>query len=322
MTMRLHAIEKVCKCRREQRDAFGMALALSNSLMSIWLREISTVPGSTRKRRCDCGQVRDAGGSAYSIYSLGEIARLRGDSAEATRYLTDSLARFEALGEKIGLAYTACSLGDLASQAGDTARAADLLSRSLRTRTEMGDKRGVIECLEAFAIAAIRSGADQLGFRLLGAAGAERVVLSCPVPPSTQHAYDRALAAGRARLGEAAVDALREEGGLLDPTQALLLAREILGAPRSEVSHHVGCHTRRRACQRGDHRIGRGTGGGHQVLSDDRRSGSSRRQRRIPGAGSRSDPAWSENSPSPSAGRCRRGAGATIFMPRSWPAGP
>ena len=33
------------------------------------------------------------------------------------------------------------------------------------------------------------------------------------------------------------------------------------------------------------------------------------------------NPAWSENSPSPSASRRRRGPGSTIFVPRWWPAG-
>ena len=93
---------------------------------------------------------------------------------------------------------------------------------------EIGDKRGVIECLEALAIAAIRSGEDQAGIRLLGAAWAERETLSCPVPPSTQNEHERALAGGRTRLGAPAVDALHEEGRLLTPEQAHVLAYEIV----------------------------------------------------------------------------------------------
>jgi hypothetical protein len=92
----------------------------------------------------------------------------------------------------------------------------------------MGDKRGVIECLEALGMAAIRSGEDEAGTRLLGAARAERETLSCPVPPSTQNEHDRALAAGRTRLGAGAIDALHEEGRLLTPEQALMLAYEIV----------------------------------------------------------------------------------------------
>jgi hypothetical protein len=101
----------------------------------------------------------------------------------------------------------------------------------------MGDKRGVVECLEALAVAAIRLGEDEAGARLLGATRAEREMLSCPVPPSTQNEHDRALVAGRIRLGAGTVDALQEEGRLLTPEQALALAYEIVdrlgaGEPR------------------------------------------------------------------------------------------
>jgi non-specific serine/threonine protein kinase len=215
--------------RQVRHDSFGMALSLTN------LGDVHLAQGdsnSAQEYQEEALRLRelvhDAVGSAYSVYNLGEIARLRGDTAVAARYLTDSLHRFEALGEKFGIAYTECSLGELASQQGDPARAAQWLRRALRTRTEIGDKRGVIECLEASAIAAIRSGEDHSGVRLLGAAWAEREALSCPVPPSAQDEHERVLAAGRTRLGAAAVDALHEEGRRLTPEQALALSYEIL----------------------------------------------------------------------------------------------
>jgi len=215
--------------RQAQHDSFGMALCLAN-LGDVLLAQGDFAGAQEYQEEAlrlrDL--VHDAVGSAYSVYNLGEIARLRGDSAEAARYVTDSLSRFEALADTLGVAYAECSLGDLASQKGDTARAAQLLERALRTRKEIGDKRGVIECLEALAIAAIRLDEDHTGTRLLGAAWAERETLSCPVPPSSRDELDRALAGGRTRLGAEAVDALREEGRLLTPEQAHALAYEIV----------------------------------------------------------------------------------------------
>ncbi|MCC2628243.1 MAG: putative ATPase [Thermomicrobiales bacterium] len=219
-------------------DAFGMALCFAN------LGDVLLARGDfdgAQEYQAEALRLRelvhDAVGSAYSVYNLGEIARLRGDTAEAARYLTDSLCRFEALGEKLGIAYAECSLGDVASQVGDTAHAARLLERALQTRKAMGDKRGVVECLEALAVAAIRLGEDEAGARLLGATRAEREMLSCPVPPSTQNEHERALVAGRICLGAGTVDALQEEGRLLTPEQALALAYEIVdrlgaGEPR------------------------------------------------------------------------------------------
>jgi hypothetical protein len=139
----------------------------------------------------------------------------------------------------LGIAYAECSLGDLASREGDTERAALLLERALRTRTEMGDKRGVIECFEALAMAAIRSDEVRAGARLLGAAWGEREALSCPAPPLTQNEHDRALAGARTRLGAAAVDALQEEGRRLAPEQAFKLAYEIVDHLNSKTEAAV-----------------------------------------------------------------------------------
>jgi tetratricopeptide (TPR) repeat protein len=215
--------------RRMRHDDFGMALSFST------IGDVQLAQGDfsgAQQHHADAlrlrERLRDAGGSAYSIYNLGEVARLRGDAAEAARLLAESLTRFEALGEQIGIAYCACSLGDLASQEGNPERAAALLARSLRTRTEMGDKRGIIECQETLAMAAIRAGAERPGLRLLGAAAAARDALACPVPPSTQRAYDRVLGGARERLGAAEATALREEGRLLGDEQAARLAAEIL----------------------------------------------------------------------------------------------
>jgi tetratricopeptide (TPR) repeat protein len=210
-------------------DSYGKALCLAN------LGDVLLAQGDfdgAQHNQAEALRLRelihDTAGSAYSVYNLGEIARLRGDTAAAARYLTDSFSRFEALGEKLGMAYAECSLGDLASQVGDTTRAVHLIERALQTRKEMGDKRGVIECLEALAMAAIRSGADEAGTRLLGAAWVQRETLSCPVPPSTKIEHDQVLTGARTRLGAEAVDALHEEGRLLTAEQAQNLAEEIV----------------------------------------------------------------------------------------------
>jgi predicted ATPase/transcriptional regulator with XRE-family HTH domain len=215
--------------RQDRRDAFDMAMSHSNVGDVLLAQGDFTGAQQYQEEGLRLRElIHDAVGSAYSVYNLGEIARLRGDTAAAGRHLADSLDRFVALGERLGIAYAECSLGDLASQEGDTTRAAQLLECALRTRTEMGDKRGVIECLEALAMAAIRSGQDRAGIRLLGAAWAEREALSCPVPPSTLNHQDRALAEARTRLGAPTVDAFHADGRLLAPEKALMLAYEIV----------------------------------------------------------------------------------------------
>jgi tetratricopeptide (TPR) repeat protein len=215
--------------RQARDDAFELALSLSN------VRDVLLAQGDfdgAQDYQAEALRLRegvhDAAGIAYSVYNLGEIARLQGDTAAAARYLRDGLHRFVALGDTFGIAYAECSLGDVASREGDTRQAAQMFDHVLRTRREMGDRRGVIECLEAVALAALRAGEDRVGIRLLGAAGTERGPLSCPVPPSTKVEHDRALGGARMRLGAEAVGVLHEEGRLLAPEQALMLAYEIM----------------------------------------------------------------------------------------------
>ncbi|MGH2613828.1 MAG: ATP-binding protein [Thermomicrobiales bacterium] len=215
--------------RRSLGDALGEAQSLSN------LGDVSMAQGDLNRAGDFQQQAlalreagRDAAGSAYARYNLGEIARLRGDVEEAEQLLLESHRRFEALGDKLGIAYAQWSLGDVASRQDDRTRAADLLDDALQTRLEMGDKRGVIECLEAVGVAALRHGADMTGVRLLGMARAQRELISCPVPPSTQAQLERELAHARQRQGNDAVDQILRNPGLSAPEEALRLAHEAL----------------------------------------------------------------------------------------------
>jgi predicted ATPase/class 3 adenylate cyclase len=210
-------------------DPFALALALSNlgdvrlaqgDFAEAWRLQVE----SLHLRE----QAKDALGCAYSIYNLGEIARLRGNRGDADQHLCESLRRFTSLGDRVGTAYAEWSLADLASLTADMASAAEFLDRAFQTRLDIGDKRGVIECLETLGIAAIRAQIEPAGIGLLSCAGAQREVMSCPVPPSTAAAHARDLEGARTRLGATAVDQLLHEGRLITPAQAFSVARDTL----------------------------------------------------------------------------------------------
>ena len=66
---------------------------------------------------------RDAAGSAYAHYNLGELARLRGNEERAEEQLRESFRRFDGLGDRLGIAYAQWSLGELASRQSEAQRA-------------------------------------------------------------------------------------------------------------------------------------------------------------------------------------------------------
>ncbi len=222
-------LDESLRIRQTLGDPFGTALSVSNLgdvllAQGDFVRARELQEESLRLRE----QAQDAAGSAYSVYNLGEIARLRGNYGEAGRRLAESRRRFQILGDTIGTAYAEWSLADLASRAGDVSRAAALLTRVLRKRTEIGDQRGIIECLEAIGIAAIREDAGLAGVKLLGAAQTQRLSIASPIPPSTRDDHHHDLEAARKRQGPAVVETLLREGRLISPAQALTLAQETL----------------------------------------------------------------------------------------------
>jgi hypothetical protein len=90
---------------------------------------------------------------------------------------------------------------------------------------QLGDRRAVAEGLERLARAEIardgRLAGSRRAARLLGAAAALRDRLNAPRPPAHRVAHERAVAAARGALGDAAFGAAWAEGGQWTPEQAL-----------------------------------------------------------------------------------------------------
>ncbi len=206
-------LEESLAIRRELGDRNGEALALSN------LGDVATAAGdfdqgwalheralAIRRR---LGQPRLIG---YSEHNLGEAAAGRGDLAVAAELFDRAVERFTAIGDRVGAALVHHQRGLLALRTGDLPRAAAELAEALPHRWEIGDRRGAASTLAALASVVGAAGDRERAVRLFGAAEALSEATGAPLPGVSGPDYNGALAAIRARLGEAAFATAWAEG--------------------------------------------------------------------------------------------------------------
>jgi hypothetical protein len=96
----------------------------------------------------------DVEGTAWSLISLGTVARYQGDAERASALLAESLSLAEGIGFREGIAWSAEQLGLLAAADGDPA-ALGLLRRSLELHSELRDRWRMSSVLEDFAAIAL-----------------------------------------------------------------------------------------------------------------------------------------------------------------------
>ncbi|MDP9471313.1 MAG: tetratricopeptide repeat protein, partial [Chloroflexota bacterium] len=206
-------LEESLAIRRELGDRNGEALALSN------LGDVATAAGdfdqgwalheralAIRRR---LGQPRLIG---YSEHNLGEAAAGRGDLAVAAELFDRAVERFTAIGDRVGAVLVHHQRGLLALRTGDLPRAAAELAKALPQRWEIGDRRGAASTLAALASVVGAAGNRERAVRLFGAAEALGEATGAPLPGVSGREYEGALAAIRARLGEAAFATAWAEG--------------------------------------------------------------------------------------------------------------
>ncbi|HEX5505153.1 MAG TPA: tetratricopeptide repeat protein, partial [Thermomicrobiales bacterium] len=169
-------------------------------------------------------------GTAFGLASLGDAVRALGDAPRAAALCAESLALFRQLGHTWGVALALTGLGDAAQARGDAARAAGLYRESLAQSGRLGDRRAVAEGLERLARAELAGAGDpgelRRAARLLGAAATLRDRLDAPRAPVHQADHERAVAAARGALGDAAFAAAWAAGERLTPDEALAAALE------------------------------------------------------------------------------------------------
>jgi tetratricopeptide (TPR) repeat protein len=171
---------------------------------------------------------------AGSANTLGLAAMRAGDLGTAKHAFEECLQLAQALGEKVFTAAALCALGEIALAKRIPDEAADRLLAAIRLYRDLEDDRDVAECLHALGgVAAIQGRAGDAAM-LWGAADALRENAGAAITPE-ERAVDERLgpdviatlgsseyADARLRgrtLGDAALDAIVSEFGILDRTE-------------------------------------------------------------------------------------------------------
>ena len=167
---------------------------------------------------------------AHSLNALGEIARLRGDLAEASECYRQALQESRGLSDSRS-AVILSNLGLVAFAQGDSQGARDCFDESLALYRTLGDPGGLAACLDGLAGVHAASGDAQRAAQLLGAADALRESTGEPVQPTDRDDHERFVAAAGERLDDASFAAARASGARLSTDEAieLALARDTRG---------------------------------------------------------------------------------------------
>jgi len=155
-------------------------------------------------------------GTAWSLISLGVVARYQGDLDRAGALLRESLELSRSIGFREGIAWSQEQLGLLALARGATSDAEAQLRLSFATHRELRDRwrmASVLEDLAATALAAGRTGqAASRAARLLGAAQAMREAIGTVLAPCEHAQHDQSADTAKAVLGDTRFEAAWQRG--------------------------------------------------------------------------------------------------------------
>jgi predicted ATPase/DNA-binding SARP family transcriptional activator len=165
----------------------------------------------------------DVEGTAWSLLSLGAVARYQGAGERAAALLGESRSLSEKIGFREGIAWSLEQLGLLAAERGDQ-EAAALLRQSLEVHRELGDQWRTASVLEDLAVQALAGEEPARAARLLAAAQATRDAIGTVVAPCESAQHAATLAGVQAALGDETFAAAWRQGLLasIDELQAEL----------------------------------------------------------------------------------------------------
>ncbi|CAN5697961.1 hypothetical protein BH23CHL4_BH23CHL4_15870 [soil metagenome] len=168
----------------------------------------------------------------WAQINLAVIARMLGDHALANGRLVAALSRMRDAGDTAGTIMSLGDLGDLARDRGDHAQALGLYREALSLGRERTTTPGIPYMIEAVGAVAAVAGQAERGAWLLGAAEAqrERTGLRFQVAEN-QVALEHAVTAARAALGEEAFATAWAAGRNLGSAHALEVALEPFPVP-------------------------------------------------------------------------------------------
>ncbi len=172
----------------------------------------------------------DAVGQTDALDNLGVVYLHEGSWAQACDIFRTNLPRYKASGNDWGAACTALNLGVAYVLGGKAADAQEPIREAFEVFGEWQDPNGLTETLEAAVGLAATQGQWTPAARLAGAAETARQDLGVRGPQPDRARLDAWVVETARRLGEAAFEAARHEGGAMTPEQATTYALdEVIG---------------------------------------------------------------------------------------------
>jgi predicted ATPase/DNA-binding CsgD family transcriptional regulator len=221
-------LEAGVRLYREVGDRRRLGIALSTyGNVVLWMGDLSQATELFEAELEEYRAIGDDIGVGVAFINLGRAATIRGDYDLAETFLEQARAMLAAGGTGWDLALALFNRGRLEHARGRTVDALSHYRDALARFAKLADRATSARCFEGVAGVAAACGRPELAARLLGAAEALRERLGRPVDAEDRPAYQEAVAAARAALGEAAFAAARAAGRVLPFEEAVAEALAI-----------------------------------------------------------------------------------------------
>jgi predicted ATPase/DNA-binding XRE family transcriptional regulator len=219
------ALQESLASYRRLDDKGGVAASLQGlAEAALWERDYGRAAMLCTESVALRREISDEQGLATSLNISGLVETHKGDHERAIALHEEGLTLARQAGDTWAIAVHLGNMGWAALGQDDRERAARLFGEALKLNSELGEKWLSADCLDGLARVASVQGSPIRAARLWGAAKASSEAIGALAAPLDQTAYDRHVAAARARLDEGVFGAALTEGRSLTFEQAVAYA--------------------------------------------------------------------------------------------------
>jgi predicted ATPase/DNA-binding SARP family transcriptional activator len=203
----------------------GFARGIAGSLGS--LAALAEDPAQARKYFEESLAVARAAGDrpvvAATMANLGVLQARSADSSAARSTFEEYRALSEQMGDPRGVAFAAQALADLAWRGADPGTASRLVLEALELRVTLGDEDRLDECLELAGLVFASTDASEVATMALASADSSRRRLGVARDDDAEHIWTAATAAAREAVPADRFEAVWLSGAELSPEHAARL---------------------------------------------------------------------------------------------------
>jgi predicted ATPase/class 3 adenylate cyclase len=207
---------------RQAGNELWVGATLVHSAAWLWftLGDLATMRQRLQEGQALITRVGDRARSAECLWVAALLALSEGDPVRASSLAQESLGIYREIGDPWFSAWSLHLLGKIETQRGEMPAARSYYQQSLALNQQ--EKWMTPFNLEGLASVVATQGALRWAAQLWGAAEALREAIAVPRLPVDRVAYEQAVAAARAQLGEDTFAAVWQEGRTMTAEQALV----------------------------------------------------------------------------------------------------